>query len=122
MSQGASSRCRMHSRVAVFMLLMCVAVTGCGKRRYRNVSIKNLETTAPFSAKVETIVIITNLGPAVAYVGLKTTDGRRLAIGGELEEERGVVEFAGRLSERQTYEFPKTWVEFRESKNKTGEK
>jgi hypothetical protein len=79
--------------------------------------MKKLEMNAPFSAKVETIIVITNQSPPIAYIAMKTTDGRRISLGGELEEDSSVVEFAAKLSEGQTYEFPRVWLEFRESKN-----
>jgi hypothetical protein len=83
------------------------------------VSTKKLEVSAPFSAKVESIDIITNVTPALVYISMKTSDGRRIALGGE-EEGYKLLEFAGKLSKWQTYEFPKTWVEFQESKKKAG--
>jgi hypothetical protein len=101
----------------LLILLTCLLCIGCGKRRYRHVALKQIESGPGFNAKVETIFVETNVTPTLVIIGLKTADGRQIALG-EPQEGPQLLHFAGSLSKGKTYEFPKTWLEFREAEKK----
>jgi hypothetical protein len=102
------------------MIIAAIAL-GCTKH-YRNVSIQELENHAPFKAKVEDITILTNTHAPppddnIVAIWLKADNGERIAIPAR-NERLEMIEFARSLKKRGTYEFPKTWIEFRNRQSK----
>ncbi|MCL4180224.1 MAG: hypothetical protein KJ072_21085 [Verrucomicrobia bacterium] len=75
--------------------------------RYSFVADEELPRLAPFKAVVE------QKQPCAAY--LKTTDGRRLCIGGP-GATPDVAGFVQVLQEGQTYSFPETFQEYRKGR------
>ncbi len=74
---------------------------------YTFVPDADLPLLKPFKATVE------QKQPCAAY--LKTSDGRRLCIGGP-GARKDVAGFVGMLEEGQTYQFPKAFLEYRTNK------
>ena len=105
-----------------FLLLL----GGCGRRVvYTSIPIEELEQRQPFLATVELVKIDDyrdkgyrhtngNVGLMVD-IGLKTETGERILIGGKPYSEDYMAEFAKSLQEGKTYEFPKTWLDYKAS-------
>jgi hypothetical protein len=75
---------------------------------YTFVADEELPRLPPFKAVVE------QMQPCAAYI--KTSDGRRLCIGGP-GATKDVAGFVGMLQEGRTYQFPKAFLEYRKREN-----
>ncbi len=77
---------------------------------YTLISDADLPLLKPFNAIVE------QMQPCAAYI--KTSDGRRLCIGGP-GATKDVAGFVGMLQEGRTYQFPKAFLEYRKRESET---
>jgi hypothetical protein len=91
-----------------------VGFTACGRQIYKNVPIKQFESSPPFMARVDSVTMVTNFDPAIVIIALKTKEGGRIVMG-EPTEQPQLLEFALSLSEGKSYEFPKIWLDFRDT-------
>jgi hypothetical protein len=88
------------------------------RKRYTDIPVSELTQKAPFKATVEQVCVetyeSTNFG-TVAFVGLKTEDGRRVSIGGERATPE-IVGFVRSLQRGQTYTFPGVFTDYMKSR------
>lgn len=111
----------MTLRAFVLLLVICCvgASVGCKKRqKYFNVPLSEFEARKPFEARV-VHVVINNYGlhhnTPEALITLESETGERIAIG-LTAEGTNLVEFARTLKVGNSYEFPKTWLAFRNNR------
>ncbi len=110
-----------HSRFIPSLLAFVVAVgllsTSC-RKSYTVIPTDQLVKMSPFQATVERVYVedfqSAGIG-TVATVGLKTADGRRVAIGGDKASPE-MIGFVHSLQRGQTYTFPEVYVDFQKSK------
>jgi hypothetical protein len=102
-----------------FLLIVAVSslfTTSC-RKSYSGIPINELTNSAPFKATVENIAVNnhedTDIG-TVAVVGLKTADGRLVAIGGQKASEE-MIGFVKSLQKGQTYTFPDVFLDYLKS-------
>jgi len=82
-------------------------------------AVTKLETTPPFQAKVDDVIIEKEneaISNRVVYICLSTKQFGRIGLGGENDSSPELVDFAETLQKGRTYEFPKQWLEFRASR------
>src|SRR5215510_11555756 len=112
-----------RSRSVLILLMAVVAATlfttSCGKKSSKTavMTIGQLTNSAPFKATVENVYVehFKNAGiGTVAYVEVKTDDGRRLSIGGEMATPETAA-FIQSLQKGQTYTFPEAFVTYLQS-------
>jgi hypothetical protein len=110
-----------HSRsiplLVAFTAMIAMLTTSC-RKRYTVIPTDQLVKMSPFQATVDRVYVetfqSTNFG-AVATVGLKTADGRRVAIGG-LNASPEMVGFVQSLQRGQTYIFPDVFIAYQKIK------
>jgi hypothetical protein len=98
-----------------FSLFMLV---GCNNRVTRRcVSFAELEKRPPFTATVDVIYISkvadTNLFlKDLSIIGIRTQSGEKICIGDPVSEALQMAGFARTLQKGNSYEFPKTWLNY----------
>ena len=101
----------------LFVAALGVLTTSC-RKSYRVIPTDELVKMSPFQATVER-VYVENFQSAdigtVASVGLKTTDGRRVAIGGDKASPE-MIGFVRSLQRGQSYTFPGVYVDYLKSR------
>jgi ABC-type Fe3+-hydroxamate transport system substrate-binding protein len=110
-----------HSRFILLLLAFVAAVgvltTSC-RKSYTVIPTDQLVKMSPFQAAVERVYVedyqSAEIG-TVATVGLKTTDGRRVAIGGD-KASAEMVGFVRSLQRGQTYTFPDVYIAYQRSR------
>jgi hypothetical protein len=104
------------------LLLACVMASGvlttsC-RQSYRGIPTDQLVKMPPFQTTVERVYVQDSQNPEigmVASVGLKTADGRRVAIGGDKASPE-MVGFVRSLQRGQTYTFPDVYTGYLKSR------
>lgn len=110
-----------HSRFTPLLLAVaaaaCLLTTSC-RHSYVVIPTDQLVKMPAFQATVELVYVETFQGTnfgTVASVGLKTADGRHIAIGGEKASPE-MVGFVQSLQKGQTYTFPDVFVAYQKSR------
>ena len=112
----------MHHSRFIPLLFACVAAVGllttsC-RKSYTVIPTDQLVKMSPFQATVERVYVedfqSADIG-TVASVGLKTSDGRHVAIGSEKASPE-MIGFVRSLQKGQTYTFPGVFVDYQKSR------
>jgi hypothetical protein len=103
-----------YSNIRIAVLVFCIGaivLTACRQKQIL-LTTAELEMRSPFSATVETVYVHEKPSGNVVAINLKSSNGEKLSFGGP-SVGQDVVAFARTLKNGESYEFPKTWLDYK---------